>query len=231
MVPVPTLVPRLVPVVVPSWCRPKHSYFYTRKISRHAQEYLLRLCSESLYSTPRLALAAKITGFMPKVTGLERINEERELLRLLRKLYEAQRTQPDRKCVASFIRRLQQVCFFMTRDALPWELLGAIPPAAAYPSCLAVQEPTEKASKATTLCISTEQALWMKDNDEHSYRSVHRLLCAGTHFNAVPTASKAECVKDFERLLGHFWTLTDFPVKRGRLFIAGKDSLPYLYAS
>lgn len=46
---------------------------------------------------------------MPKISGLQSIPETDELLRLLRKLLTAQKTQTDRKCVESLIKKLQQV--------------------------------------------------------------------------------------------------------------------------
>ena len=46
---------------------------------------------------------------MPQVSGLQSISEKDELLRLLRKLVEAQKTKTNRMCVANIIDRLQRV--------------------------------------------------------------------------------------------------------------------------
>ena len=73
--------------------------------------------------------------------------------------------------------------------------------------------------------MSARRDLWTADDAEHSYRSVRRLLCAGTCFNVVPGSTKAQCLKDFETLLGCFWNVTEFPLKGGRQFISGKPQL------
>lgn len=95
------------------------------------------------------------------------------------------------------------------------KLLGVILSAAAQLTCLAVQKSTKEATWSLT-----EQNLWEADNSEPSYRSVPRLLCVGTSFNALQDSAKEDCFKDMERLLGPY--RAPFPVKGGRSFIAGK---------
>lgn len=69
----------------------------------------------------------------------------------------------------------------------------------------------------------TAQELQKADDAEHSYRSVRRLLCAGTPFTVVSGSVKEQNVKDFAVLLGDLWDEDAFPLRGGRLFIAGKQ--------
>ena len=49
-------------------------------------------------------------------------------------------------------------------------------------------------------------------------------MSAGTPFTVVDKSGKEQLVKDFAVLLGDFWDDDAFPLKGGRLFIAGKQT-------
>ncbi len=70
----------------------------------------------------------------------------------------------------------------------------------------------------------TEHDLREADQAEHAFRSVGRLLCAGQPF-AFLASPKKECLKDFQILLGQFYDMSRFPVRGGRLVIAGEQRL------
>ncbi|KAL3131463.1 hypothetical protein ABBQ38_007771 [Trebouxia sp. C0009 RCD-2024] len=127
---------------------------------------------------------------MPKATGLQPTSDKEDLLRLLRKLFAAQLTRAQRKCVTNFMEKLQQ-------------------------------EPAGSAPRRLLLPAFTAQELQKADDAEHSYRSVRRLLCAGTPFTVVSGSVKEQNVKDFAVLLGDLWDEDAFPLRGGRLFIAG----------
>lgn len=84
---------------------------------------------------------------------------------------------------------------------------------------------TDAKPASKTVPTKTEQQLWAADLAEHGFRSVGRLLAAGHAFTFLDNTPKRQCLKDFQKLLGHYFDMSTFPVKGGRQVIAGEDTL------
>lgn len=80
---------------------------------------------------------------------------------------------------------------------------------------------TDAKPASKTVPTKTEQQLWAADLAEHGFRSVGRLLAAGHAFTFLDNTPKRQCLKDFQKLLGHYFDMSTFPVKGGRQVIAG----------